>query len=161
MKCCNGFKLREYCNSLFTLFSKLIKFQFFLWNYIEHTMLWIVLFFLLDWEKQQSKISNCFFNVKGSEFKLAFLRWYNRRTIVWFSNRMLLNEWVRLLIVLIQSLFAGSKFRFRWNWETCILQSKQVKRTPQDSINELIIWKMNPVVIPITSVKLNSKLLHA
>ena len=29
------------------------------------------------------------------------------------------------------------------------LQSKQVKRTPQDSINELIIWKMNLLVVPI------------
>ena len=29
--------------------------------------------------------------------------------------------------------------------------SKQVKRTPQDSINELIIWKMNPfIVVPVT-----------
>ena len=25
------------------------------------------------------------------------------------------------------------------------LQSNQVKRTPQDSISELIIWKMNPL----------------
>ena len=33
------------------------------------------------------------------------------------------------------------------------LQSRQVKRTPQDSINELIIWKMNPLVVPETSVK--------
>ena len=31
------------------------------------------------------------------------------------------------------------------------LQSKQVKRTPQDSINELIIWKMNALVIPVTN----------
>ena len=30
------------------------------------------------------------------------------------------------------------------------LQSNQVKRTPQDSINELIIWKMNPLVVPVT-----------
>ena len=29
------------------------------------------------------------------------------------------------------------------------LQSNQVKRTPQDSINELIIWKMNPLVVPV------------
>ena len=29
-------------------------------------------------------------------------------------------------------------------------QSRQVKRTPQDSINELIIWKVNPVVVPVT-----------
>ena len=41
------------------------------------------------------------------------------------------------------------------------LQSKQVKRTPQDSINELIIWKMNPVVVPVTSVKFKSELLYA
>ena len=26
------------------------------------------------------------------------------------------------------------------------LQSRQLKRTPQDCINELIIWKMNPLV---------------
>ena len=32
---------------------------------------------------------------------------------------------------------------------------------PQDSINELIIWKMNPLVVPVTSVKFNSELLHA
>ena len=41
-----------------------------------------------------------------------------------------------------------------------ILQSKQVKRTPQDSINELIIWKMNVLVVPVTSVKFKSELLH-
>ena len=41
------------------------------------------------------------------------------------------------------------------------LQSKQVKRTPQDSINELNIWKMNPLVVPVTSVKFKSELLHA
>ena len=29
------------------------------------------------------------------------------------------------------------------------LQSNQVKRTPQDSINELIIWKMNPLDVPV------------
>ena len=39
-----------------------------------------------------------------------------------------------------------------------LLQSKQVKRTPQDSINEMIIWKMNPLVVPVTSVKFKSKL---
>ena len=42
-----------------------------------------------------------------------------------------------------------------------LLQSKQVKRNPQDSINELIIWKMNPLVVPVTSVKFKSELLHA
>ena len=33
------------------------------------------------------------------------------------------------------------------------LQSKQVKNTLQDSINELIIWKMNPLVVPVSFVK--------
>ena len=37
-----------------------------------------------------------------------------------------------------------------------ILQSRQVKRTPQDSINESIFWKMNPLVVPVTGVKFNS-----
>ena len=41
------------------------------------------------------------------------------------------------------------------------LQSRQVKHTPQDSINELIIWKMNPVVVSVTSVKFKSAFLHA
>ena len=41
------------------------------------------------------------------------------------------------------------------------LPSMQVKRTPQDSINELIIWKMNLLVVPITSVKFKSAFLHA
>ena len=41
------------------------------------------------------------------------------------------------------------------------LQSKQVKRTPQDSINELIIWKMNPLVVPVTGVKFNAAVLQA
>ena len=41
------------------------------------------------------------------------------------------------------------------------LQSKQVKRTPQDSINELIIWKMNPLVVPVTGVKFKAAFLHA
>ena len=37
--------------------------------------------------------------------------------------------------------------------ESVPLQSRQVKRTPQDSINELIIWKMNQLVVPAGSVK--------
>ena len=41
------------------------------------------------------------------------------------------------------------------------LQSNQVKRTPQDSINELIIWKMNPLVVPVTGVKFKAAFLHA
>ena len=39
-------------------------------------------------------------------------------------------------------------------------QSRQVKRTPQDSINELIIWKRSPVVVPVTSVKFKSAFPH-
>ena len=48
MKCCNGFKVLEYCNSLFTLSVSLLSSISFSQNYFEHTMLWIVLFFLLD-----------------------------------------------------------------------------------------------------------------
>jgi len=40
------------------------------------------------------------------------------------------------------------------------LKSRQVKRTPQDSINELNIWKMNPLVVPVTIVKSKSAFLH-
>ena len=32
---------------------------------------------------------------------------------------------------------------------------------PQDSIKELIIWKMNPLVVSVTSVKFKSAFLHA
>ena len=42
-----------------------------------------------------------------------------------------------------------------------MLQSNQVKRTPQDSINELIIWKTNPLVVPVTGVKFKAAFLHA
>ena len=41
------------------------------------------------------------------------------------------------------------------------LQSNQVKRTPQDSINELIILKTNPLVVPVTGVKFKAAFLHA
>ena len=41
------------------------------------------------------------------------------------------------------------------------LQSRQVKRTPQGSIKELIICKMNPFVVPVISAKLKSAFLHA
>ena len=37
----------------------------------------------------------------------------------------------------------------------------QNKPTPQDSINEFIVWKMNPLIVPVTSVKFKSELLHA
>ena len=37
----------------------------------------------------------------------------------------------------------------------------QVKHTLQDSVHELIIWKMNPLVVPVTSVKFKSELPHA
>ena len=41
------------------------------------------------------------------------------------------------------------------------LQSRQVKCTPQDSSNELNIWKMNPLIVPVTIVKFKSAFLHA
>ena len=41
------------------------------------------------------------------------------------------------------------------------LQSNKVKPTTQDSINELIIWKMNPLVVPVTGVKFKAVFLHA
>ena len=40
------------------------------------------------------------------------------------------------------------------------LQSNQVQRTPQDSISELIIWKMKPLVVPVTGVKFKAAFLH-
>ena len=41
------------------------------------------------------------------------------------------------------------------------LQTRQVKHTPQDSINELNIWKMNLLVVPVTIVKFKLAFLHA
>ena len=35
-------------------------------------------------------------------------------------------------------------------------QGRSSVRTPQDSFNELIIWKMNPLVVHVTGVKFNS-----
>ena len=32
---------------------------------------------------------------------------------------------------------------------------------PQDSISELIIWKMKPLVVPVTGVKFKAAFLHA
>ena len=54
-----------------------------------------------------------------------------------------------------------TEFKCKDIYDNGNLQSKQVKRTPQDSINELIIWKMNPLVVPVTGVKFKSELLHA
>ena len=44
---------------------------------------------------------------------------------------------------------------------TLTVNADQDKCTPQDSINELIIWKVNPLVVPVTSVKLKLAFLHA
>ena len=41
------------------------------------------------------------------------------------------------------------------------LQSRQIKHTPIDSVNELIIWKMNLLVIAATRIKFKSALLYA
>ena len=35
-----------------------------------------------------------------------------------------------------------------------LLQSNQVKRTPLDSINESIIWKLNPLVVSSIQIKI-------
>ena len=37
---------------------------------------------------------------------------------------------------------------------TDVLQSNQVKRTPLDSINESIIWKLNPLVVSSIQIKI-------
>ena len=58
-------------------------------------------------------------------------------------------------------------------WDICYLLSiwflisyftvkaGHAKRTPQDSINEVIIWKINPLVVPVTIVKFISAFQHA
>ena len=46
------------------------------------------------------------------------------------------------------------------NVSALILQSRQVKRTPKDSINELIISKRKPFIIQVTIVKFKSAFLH-
>ena len=38
---------------------------------------------------------------------------------------------------------------------------KAGQATPQDSINELNIWKMNPLIVPVTVVKFKLAFLHA
>ena len=53
-----------------------------------------------------------------------------------------------------QSTFAYTKLHMK-------LQSQQLKRTPQDCINELIIWKMNPLVVATTSLEFKFAFLHA
>ena len=40
------------------------------------------------------------------------------------------------------------------------LQLNEVKCTPQDSINEFIIQKLNPLVVAATSTKFKSAFLH-
>ena len=41
-----------------------------------------------------------------------------------------------------------------------VFTAKARQAYPQDSINELIIWKMYPYVIPVTGVKFKSAFLH-
>ena len=43
----------------------------------------------------------------------------------------------------------------------CFLQSRQVKRTPVYYINELIIWKLNPFVVPNNAFILKIKILYS
>ena len=68
---------------------------------------------------------------------------------------------LRVKIIRGRQLIEGGYCSRKYSYVKTILLSKQVKRTPQDSINELIIWKMNPLVVPVTSVKFKSELLHA
>ena len=58
-----------------------------------------------------------------------------------------------ILYIVRVGLFEGNVY--------AVLQSKQDTRSSQDSINELIIWKMNSLVVPVTGVKFKSELLHA
>ena len=53
------------------------------------------------------------------------------------------------------------RLRDFYNYSLFPVQLRQVKRTPQDSINELIIRKMNPLVVAVTSVKFKAAFLHA
>ena len=46
------------------------------------------------------------------------------------------------------------------NVSALILQLMQVKRTPEDSINELIISKRKPLIVQVTIVKFQSAFLH-
>ena len=68
---------------------------------------------------------------------------------------------LRVKIIRGRRLIEGGYCSRKYSYVKIILLSKQVKRTPQDSINELIIWKMNPLIVPVTSVKFKSELLHA
>ena len=68
---------------------------------------------------------------------------------------------LRVKIIRGRRLIEGGYCSRKYSYVKTILLSKQVKRTPQDSINELIIWKMNPLIVPVTSVKFKSELLHA
>ena len=53
------------------------------------------------------------------------------------------------------------RLRDFYNYSLFPVQLRQVKRTPEDSINELIIRKMNPLVAAVTSVKFKGVFLHA
>ena len=48
-----------------------------------------------------------------------------------------------------------------FQWALKYYSQNRSSAPPQDSINELIIWKMNLLVVPVTNVKFKSELLHA
>ena len=48
-----------------------------------------------------------------------------------------------------------------FQWALKYYRQNRSSAPPQDSINELIIWKINLLVVPVTNVKFKSELLHA
>ena len=76
-----------------------------------------------------------------------------------------------IAVVSLLKVFAGTVYSRNQFKETFInfvifqtgkgLQSRQVKLTPLDYINELIIWKLNPFVVPnsVRNVRIKSRLL--
>ena len=48
-----------------------------------------------------------------------------------------------------------------WTEIKVSLTAKAGQAYPQDSVHELIIWKMKPLVVPVTGVKFTSAFLHA
>ena len=89
-----------------------------------------------------------------------------------YSTSVSLNRLFNATIAWNKVKFTCNKYTIHLHWESNVhsiynslyaylLQSNQVKRIPQDSISELIIWKMNPLVVPITGVKFKAAFLHA
>ena len=72
-----------------------------------------------------------------------------------------LNFWL-IKLVKEQSLLILCNNKFT----VCVILKEHYSQTkssvpPQDSVSELIIWKMNPLVVPVTGVKFKVAFLHA